>query len=166
MVQEGIMSLLSPWPFFHIYHLDRAICIWIEPALKFWVYVLPVINKEVPGTAVGCRSWYPHFPKDAFLTDLVVLRWPISCASESKSTFPVGSISFQMRMRDRQDQHSWDANIELLSSHHSLPPIFILVHFPSLYLFKHETLFRFGEKIKCEVLLLFHLFRWPSPLWG
>ena len=56
MGREGIMSLPSPWSFSRIYHLDRAICIWIEPALKFPVYVLPMINKGVPGTEAGLEK--------------------------------------------------------------------------------------------------------------
>lgn len=52
-----------------IYHLDRVICIWIEPALKFRVYVLPVINKEVPERRLGCRSW-------SSFSEGCLSRWP------------------------------------------------------------------------------------------
>lgn len=94
--------------FFCIYHLDRAICIWIEPALKFPVYVPPVINKEVSEQWLGCRSRSPHLLRGTFVPGLTGLGWSISCAPKASIPFPLAVFHLtwdQCFLWEGQDQH-------------------------------------------------------------
>lgn len=126
MGREGIMCPLSPWSFSCIYHLDRAICIWIEPALKFPVYVLPVINKEVPGTEAGLAG-KAAFPLARFLDDL---------------TGPWSLTSRALTARAPSLRRAGPALAEMQGQNHRAPlssllsPVFILIPWPSLCLSK------------------------------
>lgn len=133
MGREGIMCPLSPWSFSCIYHLDRAICIWIEPALKFPVYVLPVINKEVPGTEAGLEKLLSPLP--AF--------W---MTSQVRGHLPLMPLPQRHLPWEGQDQHLPRCRgriTELLSAHYcpqssslflDLPCVFLSFWVPFLFI--------------------------------